>query len=687
MEKYSLKFTAKNAMNLRSRKKHCLLNALWTALLFTILMLVMGTCWEENDDYTIAHLFSLEGNDFSPFQWRLLSVIIHTLFQYIPVVNWWAVNCVLSVSISALSFSYVIFRRYSCPHAKILVAMVFVMLWMTAGYVVNFTRSAAVVAMGGCLLIADGMLHDKQPGWGQYMIGIVLLLYGASIRVESGLLALGFLAVTGCMWLLTDNFFLTADWFRAHVHQIGAFLVAAILFFMAWQVDMLLLTPEQRDYLEYNSLRSEIQDYSQCYSSYKTMSDNYKNAGVNEITLEALRNWFTEDTEIITKDVMAKIGKLKKNNKEVSILDEIRVNSTAILTLASILGTILVIQKKQNWYFVLLPGLTGVMISVIFFIRGRLLARVFDSIIILTLMVMVFLCGEHNGIEENKAKSKKTMDGSVRLGATACAVLLVCTIWQSTNYVKRVNVVPEHIWDFTLKKQMQQYRESAFAYIKDNNEYVFICDIIDKPNMLAESFTMWEPLDAGYVDNLFFLGGWDARHPVFVKRLSDLGIINPARALIENARVLSTYGGSRILDYLRINYNPRVTISGLFYGAGDTVNVIQYCAPIDDLMISEKKEEKIQIIDIYTQKDDMLNCLWFDANISRTENAIRDFYCNITVNQQRYTFRLHYNGGYLHSAFYGIGDAFDWEKADMRIFERTKDGRYIEFPLDSSLIE
>lgn len=677
-------------IDFQSQKKVCLLKALRTAFVFTVLLLAIGACWEENDDYSIAYLFSLAENDYNPFQWRLLSVILHDLFRYVPLVNWWTVNCVLSVSISALAVTYVIYRRYASPHAELLSAMMLLFLWMTAGYVINFTRSAAVVAMGGSCLVADAILRDQKPEWRQYLAGIILLIYGASIRVESALLALGFLAVAGSVWLLADKFAFTADWFHMHTRQIGGLLAAALLFLTAWKTDDLLLTHEQRDYLEYNTLRSEIQDYRTCYSPYDAIPEAYQNAGVNEITLEALFEWFSEDTEFITKNVMAEIVKLKNRNEQVFILSDIRLNSAEMYTLAGIFCLILAMQKKKNWYFALSAALFGIIISVFLFERGRLLARVLDPICMMALMVMVFLSGAHNGIaEERNGQEKDTARSkglTVRSGSALCAVLAACTVWQSTNYVKRLNMEPEHIWDFEARKRMQEYRDKTLGYFNDNDEYVFIYDLLGDPYLLSASFTMWEPIDTDVVDNLFYLGGWDARHPSAVKRLADLGITNPARALIENPRVLSEYCGPRVLDYLRTNYDPRVTVSGLFYGGGGTVNVVQYCAPIDDMMISEKVTEEILIKDIYTQQDDAVNALWFDAQVSTDENPVRDFYCNVTVNQQRYTFRLHYEDGNLHSAFHGIGDAFDWNQADMCIFERTLDGRYIEYPLCSNSV-
>lgn len=672
-------------IDFQRQKRVCLLKALLTAFVFTVFLLAVGACWEENDDYSIAHLLSLTGNDYSPFQWRLLSVILHALFQYIPVVNWWTVNYFLSVSISAVGVTYVIYRRYASPHAELLSAMMLVFLWMTAGYMLNFTRAASVVAMGGSALVADAILHDQKPEWCQYLVGIILLLYGASIRVESALLALGFLAVAGGVWLLADKFAFTADWFRMHTRQIGGLLAAALLFLTAWKTDDLLLTHEQRDYLEYNALRSEIQDYRTCYSPYSAIPEDYQNAGVNEITLEALFGWFSEDTEFITKNVMAEIVKLKNRNEQVFILSDISLNSAELVTLAGIFCLVLAMQKKKNWLFVLSTALFGIIIAFFLFERGRLLARVFDPVCMMSLTVMVFLCGAHNTMaEDGKGQVEDTAGRkawSVRLGSVACAVLVACTVWQSMHYVKRLNMQPEHIWDSEARKYMREYRDNALGYFNDNDEYVFIYDLLGDPYLLSASFTMWEPIDTDIVDNLFYLGGWDARHPSAVKRLADFGITNPARALIENPRVLSEYCGPRVLDYLRTNYDPRVTVSGLFYGGGGAVNVVQYCAPIDDVMISEKATEAIQIKNIVTQQDDVLNALWFDAQISADENPVRDFYCNVTVDQQRYTFRLHYEDGTLHSAFHGIGGMFDWDQADMRIFERTQDGRYIEYPL------
>lgn len=76
--------------------------------LFVVFVVLLGMCWESDDDAAISLLLSRKGNGYSPFQWRLLSVILYALYMNFPVVDWWVVNSVLAIGLGLFACFYII---------------------------------------------------------------------------------------------------------------------------------------------------------------------------------------------------------------------------------------------------------------------------------------------------------------------------------------------------------------------------------------------------------------------------------------------------------------------------------------------------------------------------------------------------------------------------------------------------
>ena len=660
------------------------LKALLSGMVFTGVMLLMGSFWETNDDPSIAYLLSLKDNDYSPFQWRLLSVILHFLFIRFPVINWWTVNCVLAVSLASVAFSYVIYRRFPQLQADSVVLIVLVMLWISAGYCVNFTRSAAVLAMGGCLLIADSILHHQKMRPIEYVIGCLFFLYGASIRSNSALIALAFLAIIGGTWLLLDGFRVKIAWFRSHKRQIVGLCVAAAMFFGASAVDTLILTTEQREYLDYNAIRSEIQDYASSYPSFDSASDAYLDAGVNAITKQVLFEWLSEDTELITVDVMEAITQLKNEHGSLDELKE-KVRACAmLLRIAFMLCVLLLLRSRRNLLRMLPPGIFAIAISAYLSLSGRLPFRVYESIVVLMMVSIVFLTGEQNGANEPICVTSNDHCESIakkrRIYGSVLSVVyfagIVCSLWLCRDYANLAKDMGVYPWDSN--ETMDEHRENTLDHIDVDDDYIYIYDLYANPYSMSYAFTMWEGRDVGYCENFFLLGGWDARHPDFVQRLESYGITNPVRALFENPRVRSVYS-QRLMDYLRTNYDPRITATEMGF-FGNTL-VVQYCAPIDDAMVQPSKTGVAKVKEVRQCTGEYWHAWYFEAQANTAGDDVRDFYCNITLNQTRYTYRLYHDNGKLSAYFYDIGDGFDWNKADVTIFELTEDGQYVEYKI------
>ena len=110
-----------------------------------------------------------------------------------------------------------------------------------------------------------------------------------------------------------------------------------------------------------------------------------------------------------------------------------------------------------------------------------------------------------------------------------------------------------------------------------------------------------------------------------------------------------------------------------------TTFFVQYCAPVADSQISASAGREAQLTEVRQCTGDSSHAWYFEFGVEENDAAVRDFYCNITLNQTRYTYRLAYNDGFASAYFYEIGEGFDLSQADVCFFERTEDGRYIAY--------
>lgn len=656
--------------------------ALWASALFLCISLLLGMYWETNDDPSIAYLLSLKNNDYSPFQWQLLSSVLHFLIVNFPVVNWWTVNTVFAIWLSAFSISYVIYRRYPTVYADALVGIALVALWVTAGYSMNFTRTAAAVAIGGCLLIADSTLTDAEAPY-EYIVGCLLLLYGASIRSLAALIALGFLAVIGGVWLLGDRFAFRKTWFCEHLRPIVGLCLAAIIFFGGSVINSLFLSPEEKAYNAFNEVRSEVQDYADSFPSYESAKDLYDELGIDASLRESLlHKWFSEDTDVITTQMLTELSALKTKAPSLEEWYTRADNSVMLLKIALVMCVLVMLRNKWNILKMLPPVGFAVVCSLFLAWNGRLPIRVFASIFFAMICAVIFLSGDPHGIA--KREIRNTGRPWLQKIKPICRVLMVVccffgfavSVWVSRECVDNAHHNGHKLW--WPNTQVVAQRAKSLDVINSSKEYTYIFDLLANPYSVTNAYGLWEDVEVGYCDNMFLLGGWDARHPDNMERLAERGITNPVKAVFENPRVRSTYSAD-LLRYIRNTYNERITVSeiGMF---GDSF-FVQYCAPVDDSQIVPSGEHIAQITEIRQCADDQSDCWYFAVDVSENGQSIRDFYCNITLGQTRYTYRLAYAEGSASAYLYEIGEKFDLSQADVCIFELSEDGRYIGYEI------
>lgn len=668
-------------MKTQSIKREALRNALLAATFFLLLALVRGIGWESNDDPTISLLLSRQGEVYSPFQGKLLTAILHLLYVHFPIVDWWSVCSLFGIWAGTFATVYVLHNRYPRETAWVLTVLYFPLLWCTSLDMLNFTRTAIVIAGGGAMLILLGV-HSKERGavrCTEFVLGCFLMLFGSSVRSMCGLLALAFLALGGGISLLRQQISFRPAWWKAHAREILLLCVCAALVLGVQFGERRLLTAAEREYNEYNAARANVEDYVDRYPSWEEAKDAYAAIGLDGADVHVLLNWFTEDTERYTTETFrefAELGDSISSPKQVlSIyLGCVKANLPLTLLLLVTLPMLPLLGRKRNAWF--LPPLAAAVLCGLYLCWvGRLPARVYASIVYIAFCTAIYLCGETiQPIEERAGGGilgwlRRFFD--FRRLFRLCLVLMFCAavllgccgwgyVWVHADATKTSRY---NLW--STSEVRQRVRSKTFDQIDADREHLYICDIGSALGSYADAFGFWEPRPVNYCENRFDLGGWDARHPNCVERLAEYGIQNPVRALYERDDVYSTYS-ARVEQLLRFHYDARITTS--YVKKLDRCSIVRYTAPVEDTEITERVDFTPDEFR-YRRMNGAIAWYMTGAAPAGMEDA-EELYCNLTYRGVRYTYCLTRDGDTFSACFYDLPEAFDAAHADLVFFTK-----------------
>lgn len=667
-------------MNHYTSQRRALGIAFLFSTVFIAISCLLGFCWEINDDMAIAHILSKSTNDYSPFQWRLLCQIVHGLYQHFPVADWWAICAVFAFWCSAFVYTYLAYRRYPVKLAFLVTGVFLVVLWLIACYKSNFTRTAAAVAMAGVLLIANSLfpVQKSKCFWIEYVFGCTFILFGASIRSDCALFSLAFLAVIGMVKLLEDRFSFKWVWFQTHLRQIILLCLSAALFFSASAINKAQRTPEQREFAEYNRLRAAITDYSSRYPQFQDASEDYLEAGWNEVGRNLFISWLSEDTDVYSKESLQQITKLSVAPKTKGVLLNLIRGDFKFTCFVIFVMLAFCCYKKQNWIYFLASGGMLALLCVYLVMKGRIPPRVYQSLLLAAICTQGFLC---SGRSTDLSETMRTDDlaGSlfpVKQASGAMFVMgLVISLFVGIVGASRGYIGSKEARSYEAQRTVAVAHREILDVIDADEEHIYMFDIYSEPASIPSAFPFFAARPTEYCENWFQLGGWTARMPFNVAKLDSYGITNPMRALFERTDVYSSYS-TRLMDFLRAYYDPYMTASGT-KRIGQAM-LAQYTQSIDDELLIADPAKTVAIDAFYATDSENLRDWYISGTLNQSANQERVFYCNVTVNGNRYTYRLQCEGGTFWGLLYGTENIASIEDMQIRFFEKVND-TYVEY--------
>ena len=633
--------------------------AMSSACIPILFSMFRGLGWEKNDDIMIAWFLS-RGDHWCLFQAKLLCNIFGRLYETCRIIDWWSVMTIATIYIALSVILYVVYRKEDNRLKVISSIVIELVVWCTTLRCLNFTRTAFIISFAGIALIYQSVMDKtkKKLFWSEIIFGTFFLLYGTMLRLQCGIIALGYLLLILSGGVIKDILKKRDHWYKRKGINIILICIMPLVFVIHIAINNVMLTDEQKEYKEYNSYRSDFFDFKSLFPPYYSALEEYQRIGISEMEYDYFP-YLTEDTDMFTMEKLSKLSKMKGNNRRIKdVFDEIQnmlfdsnYNSWMILLLVVIIQVgIVMLNHSMLINILILDSILTVVVMANAWM-SHFVPRVFEPVVAGTLIMSIIM------VEE-----------SVKMKSLLCTYSIVISVIAYIVFCQYINKMPimDGVQPWIIVDNHQQVSNRYLELINEDKENIYIFPLEGAPAWWTTAYKFGDVMPIGYCENMFCLGGWDARAPYNKERLKKYGISNPMKALFERNDVYSVYDPD-ILAYLRENYEHGMTASGirLCYG----ILYVQYTKHIDITNIQEENDATIVI----TQVSNRDNRLYIHGKIEGAFAKDTELFCNVSTMNQTYTYKLGVNNqNEILGVLYDVPD----QELEIIYFEKTDTGNY-----------
>ncbi len=574
------------------------------------LFLHIGLHYETNDDAAALFMLAAEGEDFTMIFSKPLSIFISDLMSASPDVPIWAFMTLITITASLTICLFVLKKRLRL--ILFLPVSLFVVFFFTVTTVVqiNFTRTAAAAAVAGVMLILQGILTFSQRGIAakissiiEVMLGVTVWFWGAMIRDLMAYLIIPFAGLFVVFYALSRTDKLSIKQFFKNLKTpiiISAAALAAAVVVTVISYNM--YTPEENDALQHYKARISVQDYADNYPAYEEAEDEYRALGITENEYYMIfEGWTTEDTNVFTTELYTEMREtLYTENSFSDGLDtaiEYLETEYEIWIFAFVFIVVLsVFLKGMRKAYLPIFIICAFAYLIFLAIQGRVLPRAVDPVVLyIVLLSSLFFGTKSEGSDESSIVVKPKI-ASIVLSATLLFLTVPVVGVIFSDFSENLEKAKEEYFGQTYP----QIAYDFYDYIDQNNETAYLLTINDGISFMpATNKPIFVPADPKIAENLFFLGGWDARSPANYERLAKFGIDNPLEDLVTKQNTLTVYSES-LHSYLSYHYGDEITVSLVetaIFSDNARMDFVMFTKPLGEIIqpIDEDREEGVAV--------------------------------------------------------------------------------------------
>lgn len=631
-----------------------------STVLSLIVMIFCGVSYETNDDWAMAWQLSGREDGLASFLSPILSTIISFFYRY-KEISWWLLFSLFCIACCLFTIYFLFSEIYHSKNRYVILSFCAICVWISSIVTMNFTRTAMLLGICGCLWIYSFWKYNRKI---ELFFGVVLIIVGAMVRYQAVIVIIPILIIHGLFEYIAD---------KIKIKKISiAIGIVCILIVTLGIADGVFWKnhPQWQQYLKYNSIRSQIQDYSDKFPEWDNSKKEYEKIGLEKGDEKMLlEEWFSEDINVYSSSNMKKILKIK--DTKINIVDSVKevvglILNNSIGLLNFIVCVMIFLKCIRLRKIEILVIYTYILSTFTFFsLRGRILERVSEPLMFAAFLSGIWLLGVHKNErkKDNIFISIKNIDTQKKYRISLsvfCSVIIGAFILGKEISVISTTFQIPHFYNGINNNARQE-----MDYMNGNPDKIYILPAT--AHNWNQSFGIWERIHKDYCNNVFFLGGWEARAPYNVERLKNYNIENPAYSLVEKSNVYSAYD-ENVWDFLRRHYGKEITCSRVdsFHGEYDN-SVVAYTNTVKkgDLLEKENINKIISVEQFENQVLDDMQGKLISGTISCKD--IKDLYLNVEVKSKTYTYRLNLNEDGTFNAF-----LYDYD----RIFENQLESKY-----------
>ena len=531
-----------------------LLTALAINAAFLIVLLLMFTPAEKTDDYSMkAILDGAYGYGTSSHLLYinfLLGSFLKILQNIAPVIPWYEVSNYAAIFISLTIVTYVVFS-FEKIKRSVLILIPVLAFWGFEGYIkLTFSKTAGIAAASGLLVFMIG-LHGGQFRKVHITVGTILTVIGCLFRYKvifSVLPVMAGIALVEIIIWVREN---KKDALKAILHYVIPVAALFAVIFLITQLGLFLFKrdPAWAEYKEYNTVKTDLQDYG--WPKYSANAESYEELGVSNNDYKLWTRKDYSDPDVLTIDLMNSIADIKDRPGIVKYFTSFtaffKEYPIELIKLNVFYGAVILLlllclskQKSLKWLMILYPLGMALLLEYYLFCDGRY-GRQHVDVAIWFAVSMFFVY---------YVRKKEISPSAYPVMGVAAAASLIFSINQSYQYIT------SETYDgsvFRLAQSDARFIVETLSkfentlFVMSNNEYYGI----------MRAYGAFESIPEGQLDNIFLLSAY--AYPSHRVVLDNFGINNIyASMLDDDVYYVSSDGkgnASTIRKYIREHYN------------------------------------------------------------------------------------------------------------------------------------
>lgn len=554
-------------------KKH---SALLTALLINIIFLVLtpliaGFHYEIPDDWFFSSTIA-DGHYNSAFCSHFIQVLSGLLQKIIYPLNAYIILQIFFGFVSFTLISYIFINTFKFKKGVLLSVLIEGIFAINVYSIATFTKTAAVLASAGGLLMLFAY-HNNKKIW-YSLFGILLVVLGSFYRFKifySVLAVFAFFILARILANTEKPFFKSLFKTLKKVLSIKntALVLGMLLLVFALNSasqKIVYSTDEMHYYADYNSLRSKAVDYP--LLPYNLAPDEYEAAGFSENDVWMLQSWHFDDEGFTPLETLAQIQTFQQTD-EMNLVyllytfrntafdvfyDITHFTPSGIIIIAYLLiaVAILLIYKKKSFLYVGMMTFAAALLYIYLTLGGRINYRAVFSLWFAASICLIYctqFLEKRPWVEKFKARSASVLPSALCM--LVSAVFFALTLFVSVPSLSIRN--PEQ---YPMFEEFVLSSDGKFFALSTRAKKLIKYSIIyDDPISIAEEKV---------ISQCLFYGTAYYAHPIYDEWLAKANIDNLYTDIIDNDDIyfVDTDSVDYFITYLNEQYGSENTVYG-----------------------------------------------------------------------------------------------------------------------------